>query len=173
MTCEPLAVWGSRKGVGAWIKAGKNMERLAKMKKIWKGYDKNLLPFSFLENSQRGCETGPGQWWTCLKTSTFLSSLCSESCEEAGGWWMLPILPDLSLLQGKEQKGRRWALLRVCVTSASQKPSYSTKVVKIPGRSMSPPMDRQVISNYFNWTAVWYLMSLYALGKVQLQTCTD
>lgn len=87
---------------------------------------------------------------------------------------MLPILPDLSLLQGKEQQGRR-ALLSVCVcvTSALHKTSDSTKVAEIPGRSMSPPMDRQVISNYVSCIAVWSLtlwclISLHALGEVQL-----
>lgn len=41
------------------------------------------------------------------------------------------------------------------MTSALQKPSYSSKVVEIPGRSMSPPMDRQVISYYVSCTALW------------------
>lgn len=34
---------------------------------------------------------------------------------------MLPVLSDLSLLQGKEQQGRRWALLSVYITSALEK----------------------------------------------------
>lgn len=86
---NPWLVWDSRKGVGAWIKAGETIERLARMKEILKRYDKNLLPFSFLENSQRDRKQDQDSEWHVWATALSLSA-CAVNCvkkQGVGQWY--------------------------------------------------------------------------------------
>lgn len=85
-----------------------------------------------------------------------LSAVNSEEKQGVGQCYLFDLI--CHCYRERSSSGEDEASLRVCGTLALQKPSYRSKVIEIPGRSMSPPMDRQVVSNYVNCTAVWSLV---------------